>query len=123
MHSTRPLKQLEERVRNRLKLVSNTILAIMRPGCLILTDTILRSSIKASRRQNIVHQGGETSCCSTALDLVPLSRPTQNANFLTSRSIENMEVPIKLLDKQRPVAIYTPLVISLPNIYFYMLNY
>src|ERR1700730_492565 len=27
----------------------------MRPGCLILTATILRSSIKASRRQNIVH--------------------------------------------------------------------
>src|ERR1700675_1248615 len=62
MHSTRPLWQLEERVRNHLKLVSNTILAIMRPGCLILTATILRSSIKASRRQNIVHQGGETSC-------------------------------------------------------------
>src|SRR6202140_943022 len=34
----------------------------MRPGCLILTATILRSSIKASRRQNIVHQGGATSC-------------------------------------------------------------
>src|SRR5882672_10462449 len=50
MHSTRPLQQLEERVRNHLKLVSNTILAIMRPGCLILTATILRSSIKASRR-------------------------------------------------------------------------
>src|SRR6266851_6891725 len=62
MHSTRPLLQLEERVRNHLKLVSNTILAIMRPGCLILTATILRSSIKASRRQNIVHQGGATSC-------------------------------------------------------------
>src|SRR6202035_53404 len=62
MHSTRPLWQLEERVRNHLKLVSNTILAIMRPGCLILTATILRSSIKASRRQNIVHQGGATSC-------------------------------------------------------------
>jgi catechol 2,3-dioxygenase-like lactoylglutathione lyase family enzyme len=31
--------------------------AIMRPGCLILTATILRSSIKASRRQNIVRQG------------------------------------------------------------------
>jgi catechol 2,3-dioxygenase-like lactoylglutathione lyase family enzyme len=30
--------------------------------CLILTATILRSSIKASRRQNIVHQGGATSC-------------------------------------------------------------
>src|SRR6266403_2837806 len=56
MHSTRPLWQLEERVRNHLKLVSNTILAIMRPGCLILTATILRSSIKASRRQNIVHR-------------------------------------------------------------------
>src|SRR5260370_24162376 len=41
----------------------NTIFpkAIMRPGCLILTATILRSSIKASRRQNIVHQGGTTS--------------------------------------------------------------
>src|SRR6266853_5816793 len=51
MRSTRPLWQLEERVRNHLKLVSNTILAIMRPGCLILTATILRSSIKASRRQ------------------------------------------------------------------------
>src|ERR1700688_2597657 len=62
MHSTRPLWQLEERVRNHLKLVSNIILAIMRPGCLILTATILRSSIKASRRQNIVHQGGATSC-------------------------------------------------------------
>src|ERR1700686_2875900 len=62
MHSTRPLWQLEERVRNPLKPVSNTILAIMRPGCLILTATILRSSIKASRRQNIVHQGGATSC-------------------------------------------------------------
>src|SRR6267143_5760067 len=62
MHSTRPLWQLEERVRNHLELVSNTILAIMRPGCLILTATILRSSIKASRRQNIVHQGGATSC-------------------------------------------------------------
>src|SRR6266436_4761841 len=61
MHSTRPLYQLEERVRHHLKLVSNTILAIMRPGCLILTATILRSSIKASRRQNIVHQGGATS--------------------------------------------------------------
>src|SRR6202790_837126 len=34
----------------------------MRPGCLILTATILRSSIKASRRENIVHQGGATSC-------------------------------------------------------------
>src|SRR5258708_1988982 len=34
----------------------------MRPGCLILTATILKSSIKASRRQNIVHQGGATSC-------------------------------------------------------------
>src|ERR1700682_729622 len=55
MHSTRPLWQLEERVRNPLNPVSNTILAIMRPGCLILTATILRSSIKASRRQNIVH--------------------------------------------------------------------
>src|ERR1700722_1356850 len=52
MRSTRPLWQLEERVRNHLKLVSNTILAIMRPGCLILTATILRSSIKASCRQN-----------------------------------------------------------------------
>jgi hypothetical protein len=30
----------------------------MRHGCLILTATILRSSIKASRRQKIVHQGG-----------------------------------------------------------------
>src|SRR5258705_12527094 len=28
----------------------------MRPGCLILTATILRSSIKASCRQNIVHR-------------------------------------------------------------------
>src|SRR6266853_6290468 len=62
MHSTRPLWQPEERVRNHLKLVPNTILAIMRPGCLILTATILRSSIKASRRQNIVHQGGANSC-------------------------------------------------------------
>src|ERR1700730_8397038 len=34
----------------------------MRPGCLILTATILRSSIKASRRPNIAHQGGATSC-------------------------------------------------------------
>src|SRR6266436_7276100 len=62
MHSSRRLWQLEERVRNHLKLVPNTILAIMRPGCLILTATILRSSIKASRRQNIVHHGGATSC-------------------------------------------------------------
>src|SRR6266404_7266983 len=62
MHSTRPLWQLEERVRNHLKPVPNTILAIMRPGSLILTATILRSSIKASREQNIVHQGGATSC-------------------------------------------------------------
>src|SRR5882762_4884774 len=62
MHSTRPLQQLEERVRNHLKRVPNTILAIMRLGCLILTATILRSSIKASRRENIVHQGGATSC-------------------------------------------------------------
>src|SRR6267378_13532 len=52
MHSTRPLWQLEERARNHLKLVSNTILGIMRPGCLILTATILRSSIKASRRSS-----------------------------------------------------------------------
>src|SRR6266853_4539355 len=58
MRSTRPLWQLEERVRNHLELVSNTTLAIMRPGCLILTATILRSSIKASRRQKVVHQGG-----------------------------------------------------------------
>src|SRR6266436_7788894 len=62
MHSTKPLEQLEERVRNHLKPVPNTILAIMRPGSLILTATILRSSIKASREQNIVHQGGPTSC-------------------------------------------------------------
>src|ERR1700677_5007617 len=48
MHSTRPLWQLEEKVRNHLKLGSNTILVIMRPGCLILTATILRSSIKTS---------------------------------------------------------------------------
>src|ERR1700686_2690942 len=61
MHSTRPLWQLEERVRNPLKPVSNTILAIMRPGGLILTATILRSSIKASRRQNIVHKRGAAS--------------------------------------------------------------
>jgi len=40
------------KVRNHLKPVPNTILAIMRPGCSILTATILRSSIKASRRQN-----------------------------------------------------------------------
>src|ERR1700676_4764852 len=69
---------LEERVRNHLKLVSNTILAIMRPGCLILTATILRSSIKASRRQNIVQQGGQLPAGSTPLDLVLLSGPIQN---------------------------------------------
>src|SRR6266404_9588857 len=33
----------------------------MRPGCLILTATILRSSIKASRRQNIVHHSRNLS--------------------------------------------------------------
>src|ERR1700756_2333347 len=49
MPSTRPPWQLEERARNHRKPVPNTILAIMRPGCLILTDTILRSSIKARR--------------------------------------------------------------------------
>src|SRR6202521_5737072 len=62
MRSKTQIYLLEQRVRNHLKLVSNTILAIMRPGCLILTATILRSSIKASRRQNIVHQGGATFC-------------------------------------------------------------
>src|SRR5437868_6584009 len=55
MHSTRPPEPLEERLRNHLKLVSNIILAIMRLGCLILTATILRSSIRASRRKNTVH--------------------------------------------------------------------
>src|SRR6266852_131464 len=50
MHSTRPLWQPEERARNHLKLGPNTILAIMRPGCLILTATTLRSSIRASCR-------------------------------------------------------------------------
>jgi len=42
-----------ERVRHHLMLVSNTTLAIMQPGCSIPTATILRSSIKASRRKNI----------------------------------------------------------------------
>ena len=61
MHSTKRLWKPEARAKKHLKLGSNTILAIMQPGCLILTATILRSSIKASRRQNIVHQGGATS--------------------------------------------------------------
>ena len=38
----------------------------MRPGCLILTATILRSSTKASRRQNIVHQGQPHLCNATS---------------------------------------------------------
>src|SRR2546425_10987480 len=47
MHSTKPLWTLEARARKHLKLGSNTILAIMRPGCSILTATILRSFIRA----------------------------------------------------------------------------
>src|ERR1700686_4679185 len=89
MHSTGPLWQLEERVRNHLKLVSNTILAIMRPGCLILTATILRSSIKASRRQNIVHQGGGTSCW--------LNNSGSRSSFTPYRTFEfNPRVPLSV---------------------------
>src|SRR5260370_5214571 len=93
MRSTRALKQLEERVRHHLKLVSNTILGIMRPGCLILTATILRSSIKASRRQNIVHQGGETSCwLNTSRSRSSCTPYTAHLNLRISNAIYIREV-------------------------------
>src|SRR5580692_2499439 len=47
MHSTKRLWTPEPRARKHLKLGPNTILAIMRPGCTILTGTISRSFIKA----------------------------------------------------------------------------
>src|ERR1700688_135891 len=47
MHSTNRLWTPEARARKHLKLGPNTILAIMRHGCSILTATISRSFIKA----------------------------------------------------------------------------
>src|SRR6266850_2252433 len=47
MHSTKRLWTPEARARQHLKLGPNTILAIMRHGCSILTATISRSFIKA----------------------------------------------------------------------------
>src|SRR6266404_6271755 len=47
MHSTKRLWTSEARARKHLKLGPNTILAIMRHGCSILTATISRSFIKA----------------------------------------------------------------------------
>src|SRR5579862_1862078 len=47
MHSTKRLWTPEARARKHLKLGPNTILAIMRHGCSILTATISRSFIKA----------------------------------------------------------------------------
>src|SRR5260370_41629310 len=96
MRSTRALKQLEERVRNHLKLVSNTNLAIMRPGCLILTATILRSSIKATRRQNIVHQGGETSCwLNTSRSRSSFTPYTEHLKLSRSKAIYIREVQVQ----------------------------
>src|SRR5713101_5431272 len=48
MHSTKRLWTPEARARKHLKLGPNTILAIMRHGCSILTATILRSFIRAN---------------------------------------------------------------------------
>src|SRR5260370_30062229 len=47
MHSTKRLWTPEAKARKHLKLGANTILAIMRHGCSILTATISRSFIKA----------------------------------------------------------------------------
>src|ERR1700730_1283269 len=47
MHSTKRLWTPEARARKPLKLGPNTILAIMRHGCSILTATISRSFIRA----------------------------------------------------------------------------
>src|ERR1700674_2417927 len=47
MHSTKRLWTPEARARKHLKLGPNTILAIMRHGCSILTATISRSFIRA----------------------------------------------------------------------------
>src|SRR6202035_4645159 len=47
MHSTKRLWTPEARARKHLELGPNTILAIMRHGCSILTATISRSFIKA----------------------------------------------------------------------------
>jgi hypothetical protein len=53
----------------------------MRPGCLILTATILRSSIKASADRILFTKVGQLPAGSKPLDLVLLSRPIQNISI------------------------------------------
>src|SRR6266852_8114471 len=87
MHSTKRLWTPEARARKHLKLGSNTILAIMRHGCSILTATISRSFIKAKLIFIVLMLNGRSRSQRHALCQRTAMRPLQPADVLHVRDV------------------------------------
>src|SRR5713101_7485349 len=87
MHSTKRLWTLEAKARKHLKLGPNTILAIMRHGCSILTATISRSFIKAKLILIVLMLNGRSRSRRHALCQRTAMRPLQPADVLHVRDV------------------------------------
>src|SRR5438552_8379917 len=92
MHSRKRLWTLEARARKHLKLAPNTILAIMRHGCSILTATISRSFIKAKLIFIVLMLNARSRSQRRALCQRTAMRPLQPADVLHVRDAAVMSL-------------------------------